>query len=91
MSQIGEGVTSVQVGDHVIPRYTPQNVANVSSALSGKTNLCQKIRETQGKGLMPDGTTRFYKDGQPYLTITWVVQHSLNTRYLPEISLAKVR
>ena len=60
----GGGVTSVAVGDHVIPLYTPE-CGECSFCTSGKTNLCQKIRETQGKGLMPDGTTRFYKDGKP--------------------------
>jgi len=64
VEQVGEGVTSVKVGDHVIPLYTPE-CRECKFCKSGKTNLCQKIRETQGKGLMPDGTTRFYKDGQP--------------------------
>ncbi|MFT5521705.1 MAG: S-(hydroxymethyl)glutathione dehydrogenase/alcohol dehydrogenase, partial [Enterobacterales bacterium] len=64
VEQIGDGVTSVAVGDHVIPLYTPE-CGECKFCLSGKTNLCQKIRETQGKGLMPDGTTRFYKDGEP--------------------------
>ena len=61
---IGEGVTSVAVGDHVIPLYTPE-CRQCKFCKSGKTNLCQAIRATQGKGLMPDGTTRFYKDGKP--------------------------
>ena len=64
-------------------------MANVNSVLSGKTNLCQKIRETQGKGLMPDGTTRFYKDGQPifhYMGCSTFSEYTV----LPEISLAKV-
>ena len=86
--QKGEGVTSVQVGDHVIPLYTPE-CGECKFCLSGKTNLCQKIRETQGKGLMPDGTTRFYKDGQPifhYMGCSTFSEYTV----LPEISLAKV-
>ena len=59
---IGEGVTSVEVGDHVIPLYTPE-CGECKFCLSGKTNLCQAIRATQGKGVMPDGTTRFSKNG----------------------------
>ena len=85
---IGEGVTSVAVGDHVIPLYTPE-CGECNCCLSGKTNLCQKIRETQGKGLMPDGTTRFYKDGQPiyhYMGCSTFSEYTV----LPEISLAKV-
>ena len=66
VESIGEGVTSVAVGDHVIPLYTPE-CGECKFCKSGKTNLCQKIRETQGKGLMPDGTSRFYKDGKPIL------------------------
>ncbi|NRA56413.1 MAG: S-(hydroxymethyl)glutathione dehydrogenase/class III alcohol dehydrogenase [Gammaproteobacteria bacterium] len=88
VSQIGEGVTSVKVGDHVIPLYTPE-CGECKFCLSGKTNLCQKIRETQGKGVMPDGTTRFYKDGQPiyhYMGCSTFSEYTV----LPEISLAKV-
>jgi S-(hydroxymethyl)glutathione dehydrogenase/alcohol dehydrogenase len=88
VEQIGEGVTSVAVGDHVIPLYTPE-CGECKFCLSGKTNLCQKIRETQGKGLMPDGTTRFYKDGQPifhYMGCSTFSEYTV----LPEISLAKV-
>ncbi len=88
VAQIGEGVTSVKVGDHVIPLYTPE-CGECKFCLSGKTNLCQKIRETQGKGLMPDGTTRFYKDGQPlfhYMGCSTFSEYTV----LPEISLAKV-
>ena len=55
---VGEGVTSLAVGDHVIPLYTPE-CRQCKMCLSGKTNLCSAIRETQGKGLMPDGTSRF--------------------------------
>ena len=88
VESIGEGVTSVQVGDHVIPLYTPE-CGECKFCLSGKTNLCQKIRETQGKGLMPDGTTRFSKDGQPiyhYMGCSTFSEYTV----LPEISLAKV-
>lgn len=85
---LGEGVTSVAVGDHVIPLYTPE-CGECKFCLSGKTNLCQKIRATQGKGLMPDGTTRFYKDGQPiyhYMGTSTFSEYTV----LPDISLAKV-
>ncbi len=88
VQQIGEGVTSVAVGDHVIPLYTPE-CGECKFCLSGKTNLCQKIRETQGKGLMPDGSTRFYKDGQPifhYMGCSTFSEYTV----LPDISLAKV-
>jgi S-(hydroxymethyl)glutathione dehydrogenase/alcohol dehydrogenase len=88
VEQIGDGVTSVKVGDHVIPLYTPE-CGECKFCKSGKTNLCQKIRETQGKGLMPDGTTRFYKDGQPiyhYMGCSTFSEYTV----LPEISLAKV-
>lgn len=85
---IGDGVTSVEIGDHVIPLYTPE-CGECKFCLSGKTNLCGKIRETQGKGLMPDGTSRFYKDGQPifhYMGCSTFSEYTV----LPEISLAKV-
>ena len=88
VESIGEGVTSVQVGDHVIPLYTPE-CGECKFCKSGKTNLCQKIRETQGQGLMPDGTTRFHKDGQPiylYMGCSTFSEYTV----LPEISLAKV-
>ena len=88
VTQIGEGVTSVKVGDHVIPLYTPE-CGECKFCLSGKTNLCQKIRETQGKGLMPDGTTRFYQNGKPifhYMGCSTFSEYTV----LPEISLAKV-
>ena len=84
---VGEGVTSVEIGDHVIPLYTPE-CGECKFCLSGKTNLCGKIRETQGKGLMPDGTSRFYKDGQPifhYMGCSTFSEYTV----LPEISLAK--
>ncbi|MFG1489277.1 S-(hydroxymethyl)glutathione dehydrogenase/class III alcohol dehydrogenase [Oceanospirillum sp. HFRX-1_2] len=85
---VGEGVTSLQVGDHVIPLYTAE-CGECKFCKSGKTNLCQAVRETQGKGLMPDGTTRFYKDGQPiyhYMGCSTFSEYTV----LPEISLAKV-
>ncbi|MDF2392663.1 MULTISPECIES: S-(hydroxymethyl)glutathione dehydrogenase/class III alcohol dehydrogenase [Aeromonas] len=88
VESIGEGVTSVKVGDHVIPLYTPE-CGECKFCRSGKTNLCQKIRTTQGKGLMPDGTTRFSKDGQPiyhYMGTSTFSEYTV----LPEISIAKV-
>ncbi len=88
VEQIGEGVTSVAVGDHVIPLYTAE-CGECKFCKSGKTNLCSAVRETQGKGLMPDGTTRFYKDGQPifhYMGCSTFSEYTV----LPEISLAKV-
>ena len=85
---VGEGVTSVEIGDHVIPLYTAE-CGVCKFCKSGKTNLCQAVRETQGKGLMPDGTTRFYKDGEPifhYMGCSTFSEYTV----LPEISLAKV-
>lgn len=85
---IGEGVTSVAVGDHVIPLYTPE-CGECKFCLSGKTNLCQKIRATQGKGLMPDGTSRFSYQGQPihhYMGCSTFSEYTV----LPAISLAKI-
>ena len=61
--EVGPGVTSVAVGDHVIPLYTPE-CGQCKFCLSGKTNLCQAIRTTQGQGLMPDGTSRFSQNGK---------------------------
>ena len=88
VEEVGEGVTSLKVGDHVIPLYTPE-CGECEYCLSGKTNLCQKIRVTQGKGLMPDGTSRFSKDGK---TILHYMGTSTFSEYtvLPEISLAKI-
>ena len=88
VESIGEGVTSVAVGDHVIPLYTPE-CGECKFCQSGKTNLCQKIRETQGKGLMPDGTTRFTCKGKPiyhYMGTSTFSEYTV----LPEISIAKV-
>ncbi|WP_430474033.1 S-(hydroxymethyl)glutathione dehydrogenase/class III alcohol dehydrogenase [Thalassospira lucentensis] len=88
VESIGEGVTSVAVGDHVIPLYTPE-CGECKFCKSGKTNLCQKIRVTQGKGLMPDGTTRFSQNGKPVFHYMGCSTFSGYT-VLPEISLAKI-
>ncbi|MGS0737605.1 S-(hydroxymethyl)glutathione dehydrogenase/class III alcohol dehydrogenase [Pseudomonas sp. GG8] len=85
---VGTGVTSVSVGDHVIPLYTPE-CGECKFCRSGKTNLCQKIRATQGKGLMPDGTSRFSYQGQPIFHYMGTSTFSEYT-VLPEISLAKI-
>lgn len=88
VEMVGEGVTSVAVGDHVIPLYTAE-CRECKFCKSGKTNLCQAVRATQGKGLMPDGTTRFSKDGQPiyhYMGCSTFSEYTV----LPEISLAKI-
>jgi S-(hydroxymethyl)glutathione dehydrogenase/alcohol dehydrogenase len=85
---IGEGVTSLAVGDHVIPLYTAE-CRECKFCKSGKTNLCQKVRATQGKGLMPDGTTRFSYNGQPiyhYMGCSTFSEYTV----VPEISLAKI-
>ncbi|NEO37278.1 MAG: S-(hydroxymethyl)glutathione dehydrogenase/class III alcohol dehydrogenase [Moorea sp. SIOASIH] len=87
--EVGEGVTSVQVGDHVIPLYIPE-CRQCEYCLSGKTNLCQAIRNTQGRGLMPDGSSRFSVDGK-------MLHHYMGTStfanytVLPEIAVAKIR
>src|ERR1700716_3068426 len=86
---VGPGVTSVKKGDHVIPLYTPE-CRQCKSCLSRKTNLCTAIRATQGKGVMPDGTSRFSIGGKP-------IHHYMgcstfaNFTVLPEIALAKIR
>ncbi|WP_174285200.1 S-(hydroxymethyl)glutathione dehydrogenase/class III alcohol dehydrogenase [Sphingomonas bacterium] len=87
--EVGTGVTSVAVGDHVIPLYTPE-CRQCKSCLSGKTNLCTAIRATQGKGLMPDGTTRFRYDGRPIFHYMGCSTFS-NFTVLPEIAVAKIR
>jgi S-(hydroxymethyl)glutathione dehydrogenase/alcohol dehydrogenase len=87
--EVGEGVTSVKPGDHVIPLYTPE-CRQCKSCLSRKTNLCTAIRATQGKGLMPDGTSRFSYKGQPiahYMGCSTFANHTV----LPEIAVAKIR
>src|SRR6056297_1496299 len=88
--EVGEGVTSVEPGDHVIPLYTPE-CRECEYCLHPKTNLCQAIRATQGAGLMPDGTSRFSTlDGDPILHYMGCSTFSNHT-VLPEIALAKVR
>ena len=88
--EVGEGVTTLKPGDHVIPLDTPE-CRQCASCLSGKTNLCTAIRATQGQGLMPDGTTRFSMlDGTPihhYMGCSTFANHTV----LPEIAVAKVR
>ncbi len=87
--ETGPNVTTLKKGDHVIPLYTPE-CRNCPSCLSGKTNLCTAIRETQGRGVMPDGTSRFKLGGE-------TVYHYMGTStfanftVVPEIALAKVR
>jgi len=86
---VGQGVTSVKKGDHVIPLYTPE-CRECEYCLSRKTNLCQKIRTTQGKGLMPDGTSRFKFEGKPilhYMGTSTFANHIV----VPEIAVAKIR
>jgi S-(hydroxymethyl)glutathione dehydrogenase/alcohol dehydrogenase len=87
--EVGPGVTSLQPGDHVIPLYTPE-CRQCKSCLSRKTNLCTAIRATQGKGLMPDGTSRFSYKGQ---TIFHYMGCSTFSNYtvLPEIAVARIR
>jgi S-(hydroxymethyl)glutathione dehydrogenase/alcohol dehydrogenase len=87
--EVGAGVTTLRPGDHVIPLYTPE-CRECKFCLSRKTNLCQKIRATQGKGLMPDGTSRFSIDGRPilhYMGTSTFANHIV----VPEIALAKIR
>ncbi len=88
VEEVGAGVTSLAVGDHVIPLYTPE-CGQCKFCLSGKTNLCQAIRSTQGQGLMPDGSSRFSLDGQ---TLFHYMGTSTFSEYtvVPEIALAKV-
>ncbi|WP_334064509.1 S-(hydroxymethyl)glutathione dehydrogenase/class III alcohol dehydrogenase [Alteromonas genovensis] len=88
VEMVGEGVTSVEVGDHVIPLYTAE-CGECKFCTSGKTNLCQAVRATQGKGLMPDGTSRFSKNGEPIYHYMGCSTFSEFT-VLPDISLAKV-
>jgi S-(hydroxymethyl)glutathione dehydrogenase/alcohol dehydrogenase len=88
VEEVGPGVKSVKVGDHVIPLYTPE-CGECKFCKSGKTNLCQKIRVTQGKGLMPDGTSRFSSKGKQVLHFMGTSTFSEYT-VLPEISLAKI-
>src|SRR6476619_4098092 len=87
--EVGPGVKSLKAGDHVIPLYTPE-CRECDYCLSRRTNLCQKIRVTQGRGLMPDGTSRFKCDGEPVLHYMGTSTFS-NYIVVPEISLAKIR
>ena len=87
--EVGADVTSLKPGDHVIPLYTPE-CRQCKSCLSRKTNLCTAIRATQGKGLMPDATSRFSIDGKPifhYMGTSTFANHIV----VPEIALAKIR
>ncbi len=87
--EVGSGVRSLAIGDHVIPLYIPE-CRECKFCLSGKTNLCARIRETQGKGLMPDGTSRLSARGKPlhhYMGTSTFATHTV----VPEIALAKVR
>jgi S-(hydroxymethyl)glutathione dehydrogenase/alcohol dehydrogenase len=84
----GPGV-KLKAGDHVIPLYTPE-CRQCKFCLSRKTNLCQAIRSTQGKGLMPDGTSRFSIDGQPILHYMGTSTFA-NYTVVPEIAVAKIR
>ena len=87
--EVGPGVTTLRPGDHVIPLYTPE-CRQCKSCLSRKTNLCTAIRATQGKGLMPDGTSRFSLKGTPvhhYMGCSTFANYTV----LPEIALAKIR
>jgi S-(hydroxymethyl)glutathione dehydrogenase / alcohol dehydrogenase len=86
---VGAGVTSLKKGDHVIPLYTPE-CRQCKFCLSRKTNLCQAIRATQGKGLMPNGTSRFSIDGKPIFHYMGTSTFS-NYIVAPEIALAKIR
>ncbi|MDZ4380021.1 MAG: S-(hydroxymethyl)glutathione dehydrogenase/class III alcohol dehydrogenase [Parvibaculum sp.] len=87
--EVGPGVKSLSVGDHVIPLYTPE-CRECKSCTSHKTNLCTSIRATQGKGVMPDGTSRFSWKGKPVLHYMGCSTFA-NYTVLPEIALAKVR
>lgn len=86
--EVGAGVTSLKVGDHVIPLYTPE-CRECDYCLNPKTNLCQSIRSTQGQGLMPDGSSRFSLNGKPifhYMGTSTFANHTV----VPEIALAKI-
>jgi len=89
VEEVGPGVTSLGVGDHVIPLYTPE-CRQCKFCLSGKTNLCGAIRETQGRGLMPDGTSRLSYRGRPvhhYMGTSTFAEYTV----VPEIALARIR
>src|SRR5271157_60943 len=89
VAEVGPGVTTLKPGDHVIPLYTPE-CRQCKSCLSRKTNLCTAIRATQGRGLMPDGSSRFSYEGRAlahYMGCSTFANHTV----LPEIAVAKVR
>src|SRR6201992_2847296 len=89
VQEVGAGVTSVKPGDHVIPLYTPE-CRECEYCLNPKTNLCQAIRATQGKGLMPDGSSRFHRGKDPlyhYMGCSTFANFSV----MPEIAVAKIR
>jgi len=88
VEEVGAGVTTLKPGDHVIPLYTPE-CGECNFCTSGKTNLCQAIRVTQGQGLMPDGTSRFSQNGKPIFHYMGTSTFSEYT-VLPEIALAKI-
>jgi len=87
--EVGAGVTTLKPGDHVIPLYTPE-CRQCKFCLSGKTNLCGAIRETQGQGLMPDGSSRFSLNGEPLFHYMGTSTFA-NFTVVPEIALAKIR
>ena len=89
VAEIGAGVTSLKPGDHVIPLYTPE-CRQCEYCLSRKTNLCVAIRATQGRGVMPDGTSRFSSSGSPVMHYMGTSTFA-NFTVLPEIALAKIR
>ena len=88
VEEVGPGVTSLSPGDHVIPLYTAE-CGKCKFCLSGKTNLCSAVRATQGKGVMPDGTSRFSIDGKKlhhYMGTSTFSEYTV----VPEVSLAKI-
>ena len=87
--EVGSGVSTLEAGDHVIPLYTAE-CRKCEYCLNPKTNLCQAVRETQGQGVMPDGTSRFSLNGKPLMHYMGCSTFSKYT-VIPEISLAKVR
>ena len=89
MREVGADVTSLKPGDHVIPLYTPE-CRQCKFCLSGKTNLCGAIRQTQGQGLMPDGSSRFSLNGEPLFHYMGTSTFA-NFTVVPEIALAKIR
>merc|ERR1711941_249033 len=89
VESVGEGVSSVKPGDHVVPGYTPQcKGASCIFCMSPKTNLCPKIRGTQGKGVMPDGTSRFTlkRDGSTIWHKSWDALRAIIRRIMTNLS-----